>query len=132
MPSYLDLPGLSPRATPEYIEALGLPADAVPLRTEHDRLYALARLVEGAGVTVYTGPKGANWWLPASLEVNVRLAPDGTDMDERMPIGLEWALRATGCTPAEAATLAKREGPPTRGQHVEPWKRAIELLQKMT
>ena len=132
MPSYLDLPGLSPHATDEYVQALGLPADAVPLTTEHDRLYALARLVEGAGVTVYTGPKGANWWLPASLEVNVRLAPDGTDMDERMPVGLEWALRATGCTPTVAKTLAARDTAPTRGQHVGPWDRAIELLQKMT
>ena len=132
MPSYVDLPGLSPRATDEYVQALGLPADAVPLRTEHDRMYVVNRLVEGAGVTVFTGPKGANWWLPVSLEVNVRLAPDGTDMDERMPLGFEWALRATGCTPAVAKTLAARDKPPTRGQHVEPWGRAIELLQKIS
>jgi DNA polymerase I-like protein with 3'-5' exonuclease and polymerase domains len=132
MTSYIDLPGLSPRATDEYIAALGLPADAVALRSEHDRMYVVNRLVEGAGVSIFTGPKGANWWLPVSLEVNVRLSPDGTDMDERMPIGMEWALRATGCTPTVAATLAARTSAPTRGQHVEPWGRAIELLQNIS
>ncbi len=132
MTAYLDLPGLSPRATDEYIEALGLPRDAVSLRSEHDRMYVVNRLVEGAGVTIFTGPKGANWWLPVSLEVNVRLSPDGTDMDERMPVGMEWALRATGCKPSVAKDLAAREKPPTRGQHMEAWAQAIELLQKIS
>lgn len=132
MPSYVDLPGLSPRATDEYVQALGLPEDAVPLRTEHDRMYVVNRLVEGAGVTIFTGPKGANWWLPVSLEVNVRITPDGSDYEERMPFGMEWALRATGCTPAVAKTLAARTSAPTRGQHVPAWEQAIELLQKIS
>ena len=132
MPSYVDMMGLSPRATDEYVQALGLPSDAVPLRTEHDRMYVVNRLVEGAGVSIFTGPKGANWWLPVSLEVNVRIVPDGADFEERMPLNMEWALRATGCTPSVAKTLAARISAPTRGQHVEPWNRAIEMLQKIS
>jgi DNA polymerase-1 len=95
----------------DYAKALELEGEYVGTPEGRMALLLIAR--EGAGFTVFTGPEGAAFWLPVSLEVNVRIVPDGTDMDERMPVGMEWALRVQGLTPTLAKGMAARSKAPT-------------------
>ena len=116
MPSndvYIDLIGLTRQQQEkyEYVEALALEGEQVG--TPEGRIALLLASIEGAGYTILTGPEGAAFWMPVSLEVNVRVVPDGTDMDERMPLGMEWALRAGGLAPAPAKMMAARPKAPT-------------------
>ena len=104
MQSFLDLAGLSPHCTPEYIKALAI--DAVPIAPEH-RLIFLKRLREGANVRVYTGPTGAAYWLPVSIEVHVQVIPDGYEYTERCDPGLEWGLRVQGLSDTLARGMVR-------------------------
>ena len=103
---FIDVDGLARKPTPEYIEALGVEGGRIS--GEAERLSLLRRLREGAGVHVVTGPEGAAFWLPVSVEVHVDVIPDGYEMKERVEPGLEWALRANGVAPLPAAALASR------------------------
>lgn len=103
---FLDLAGLSPASTPAYVQALGLD-DTVPVYPEH-RLVMLKRLREGAGVRVYTGPSGAAFWLPASIEVHVNVVPDDYELRERCAPDMEWALQAVGVSPILARGLTRK------------------------
>jgi DNA polymerase I-like protein with 3'-5' exonuclease and polymerase domains len=100
-----------------------------------DRLDTLATLREGAGVTVLTGPAGAPFWLLASIEVNVRIVPDGLDMNERTEDEIEWALRAQGVPRTVAQNMAVGyavDSPPTERHRLHSqWVRAVELTDAL-
>ena len=126
---FLDLAGISPNATPEYLAALDMD-DATPVAPEH-RLTLLKQLRDGAGVRVITGPEGAAFWLPVSVEVRIVIAPDGYEYPDRAE-GLEWALRAQGLSERIAASLSARaaEGkePTQRSAVYEKYQAAKALL----
>jgi hypothetical protein len=108
---YVDIPALGePMAL-----ALGLTEneDTVWL-TEDARLYVLARLRDGAGVSVITSPRGGPFWSLASTEVEVHILPDDYIWKERNELRT-WSFRAAGCTTAETGQLSKRlpDKPPT-------------------
>jgi len=104
--SFIDLPGLTQTAEAEVLaDALGL--EGRRLRTQDERLHTLARLREGVGVTVYTGPLGSSFWSLASIEVKVRLEPDATEYDYRTDDVRLWSLMAVGLTAAEASALLR-------------------------
>lgn len=86
--------------------ALGVD-DAVPIYPEH-RLTMLKRLRDGAGVRIVTGPEGAEFWLPVSVEVRIVVAPDAYEYDDRCAPDMEWALRANGLSALVARGLVKR------------------------
>lgn len=135
---YIDALGLSPVLTSRtlraaYVEALGL--SGALLETEEERLQVLARLRAGAGVTVYTGPTGAPFWSLASLEVKVRVEPDGLEApvgetDERV-----WALRSAGLPATEARRMASSYDdakPPTKNHSRRgEWDRADALRSRL-
>ncbi len=126
--AYLDLPGLSRHPSADYAAALEL-GDPKWVADQHSRIDLLRRLRAGAGVTVYTGPEGAAFWQPVSIEVKVRVVPDGTDLDERCDPDIAWALGAVGLSETEAAILARRAKPPTvRHRAYDAWQRAEALL----
>ncbi|MHC5058595.1 MAG: DNA polymerase, partial [Planctomycetota bacterium] len=129
--TYIDLTGLTRQQAEvhDYVEALELEGELVG--THDGRLALLAMAREGAGFTILTGPEGAAYWLPVSLEVNVRVVPDGLDMAERLPVGMEWALRAMGVAPSPARLLAARDKPPTpKHQSYVVWAKADRLLKQ--
>jgi DNA polymerase I-like protein with 3'-5' exonuclease and polymerase domains len=114
--TYIDLLGLlndklyTPIATIKiYAQELGL--QGIALETQKERLTVLSRLVGGAGVTVVTGPSGAPFWSLASIEVKVRVEPDGYEYSERTTDKIEWALRSLGVDIPTAKVLAHK--PPT-------------------
>lgn len=125
--AYIDQLGLArdPARAEAVAEALELDGDTVLPR---DRVALLRRLRRSAGVTVYTGPSGAPFWLPVSVEVKVRIVPDGTDMKERAPADMAWALQVSGLTATEAGALARK--PPKTQQHGRwgAWREAESLL----
>lgn len=108
---YVDIPALGvPMA-----HALGLAeADDIIWLTEDARPLVLARLRNGAGVTVVTSPEGAPYWTLVSTEVEIRVLPDDYIWKERNEL-LAWSYRAAGCTTTEAGQLARRgpDKPPT-------------------
>ena len=121
--------GLSRTASPEYVEALGL--DGAQIRGQAERLSLLRRLREGAGVHVKTGPEGAAWWLPVSVEVRVDLVPDDVEMHDRCEPGMEWALRAVGVTATRARGLVRHygdKGPTKVARIYATWQDAVALL----
>lgn len=129
--NFLDLAGLSPVSTPAYVQALGL-EDTVPIYPEH-RLVFLKRLREGAGVHVYTGPSGAGFWLPVSIEVHVDVVPDGYELRERCAPDMEWALQAVGVSPLLARGLARRyvaKEPSKTLRLYDKWQEAKALLEQ--
>lgn len=103
---FLDVAGLSRNATPEYIAALNI-EDCTPIAPEH-RLTMLKRLQEGAGVHLVTGPEGASFWQPVSVEVHVDIRPDGYEYKTRHQPDLAWALQTWGVTALAAEKLAER------------------------
>lgn len=139
--TYVDLCGLSRTAEDidAYVLALGLPAEPslmdppCPITIQEHRLNILAMLRGSAGITVYTGPFGAAFWMLASPEINVRIVPDGTDYSERTTDVAEWSFRAAGATPTLATALMKRDKPPTtRAKDYPLWVRAAELQAEMS
>lgn len=106
MRRFVDLEGLDSPA-PAYLHALEVEGEVV-----EDRLNLLARLREGAGCIVYTGPKGAAFWSLVSPEVQVWVVPDGYEYRERVD-EREWAYLAVGCNAAEARELRRRDKEPT-------------------
>ena len=71
---------------------------------EPDKRYMwLARLREGAGVTVCTGPAGANFWRLASPEVRVEIVPDDYELKDRTRDCWLWAARLSGVTSLAAS-----------------------------
>lgn len=124
MRTYLDLDGLTHHPDPVwYADALGLHYDEV-VEGEDARLALLARLRQGAGVTILTGPEAAPFWGLASPEVHVRVVPDGYDFRDRYEAE-EWSYHAAGCTPREAGELLRRERPPTTRHRLHPkWEEA--------
>lgn len=92
----------------------------------------LKRLREGAGVHVLTGPEGAAFWLPVSVEVHVDVVPDGYSYGERCDPGMEWALRAVGLSPtlARGAVRHYTEGkePTTKAALRQRWDAAKTRL----
>jgi DNA polymerase I-like protein with 3'-5' exonuclease and polymerase domains len=129
MSSYIDVRGLSVGGADlamvqELTRRGDLPTDAEWLDAG-DRLALLARLVHGAGVTIYTGPFGAAFWSLASIEVKVRIVPDGTDYEDRAESPMDWALRTGGMTPTQSRSLRTMNKKPTkRSAAYEPWMRA--------
>ncbi len=129
--NFLDLAGLASAPSEAYIAALGL-EDTIPIQPAN-RLTFLKRLREGAGVHVYTGPRGAGFWLPASIEVHVNVVPDDYELREREQPGLSWALQAVGVSPILARGLAQRyeDKEPTKALRLyDKWLEAKELLAR--
>lgn len=133
---FVDLIGLTLQPNKdEYAASLNL--DGEFIRTEDDRLRLLAGLRDGAGVNVVTGPLGAPFWSLASIEVRVRVEPDGTDYDFRTQSHEAWSLMALGMTETEAVSLVRAYGqgrqPPTprHGQY-DRWVRADALRQRLS
>ena len=133
---FIDVLGLAPTflSTAErtrYIESLGL--EGTQLRTENERLQTLARLHEGAGVTVLTGPLAAPFWSWCSLEVKVRVVPD----DIEAPVGVTdltaWSLMSVGVAASAAvrhAATYSTEKPP-RGALRPQWDAAETLRGRL-
>ena len=92
----------------------------------------LKNLREGAGVHVLTGPEGAAFWLPVSVEVRIDIVPDGVELHDRCDPNMEWALRAVGLTATLARGLVRHYGPdkgPTKAARTyAAWVQAQELL----
>ena len=65
----------------QYCELLDLPNGAMFLTTEAARLTLLAKLIEGVGITIITGPIGVPFWSLVSPEVEVIVEPDGYIVD---------------------------------------------------
>ena len=112
-----------------YAAAIGL--HGTLLRTEEDRLLLLARLRNGAGVNVYTGPLGAPFWSLASLEVKVRVEPDGTEYDFRTTDMTLWSLMAGGMVQTEARRLDDKP-PTTRSAQYQRWVEADALRSRLS
>lgn len=106
-PHYIDLLGLTRQVklAEQYADELGL--EGKRIRTEDGRLKLLSQLREGAGVNVYTGPLGAPFWSLASIEVKVRVEPDGTEYNFRTKDTRLWSLMSGGLTVAKARALLK-------------------------
>lgn len=81
----------------KYANALGL-SEYTPVE---GRLGLLARLINGAGVTIITGPMGRMFWAVVSPEVKIRVMPDDYEFDERISLE-EWAAIHAG-VPADHA-----------------------------
>jgi DNA polymerase-1 len=132
--TFVDLAGLTRdgSASAEYIDALDL-GEYTPISPEH-RLTMLKRLVGGAGVHIVTGPEGAPFWLPASVEVHVDIRPDGYELKERCEPDLAWALQAVGVAPLPAAALAVRyaegKAPTPKAKVYTQFQQALLLLDK--
>ena len=95
-----------------------------------DRLYTLAALRQGSGVTVLTSPMGAKWWTLVSPQVEVRVIPDGYEYVTRCNEH-EWAIRNTAVSEKEVKGLLSRTNPPSRGSLVVPWNTAQSLLASL-
>lgn len=89
------------------IEALGL-HDAERVPNSKRRAY-LGRLLDGAGITIITGPEGVPFWQIVSPEVKIRVEPDGYEVSERLSDLREWAYRAVGASTAVSGQLLKRK-----------------------
>ena len=131
---FLDLAGLSrafgDNPSPEYIAALD--AGEVTIIDAPNRITMLRRLREGAGVHVLTGPEGASFWLPVSVEVRVDVVPDGYSFNERCEPDMVWALRAVGMSDTLARGLVRHYGdgkePTTKAASRPKWDAARALL----
>ena len=77
------------------------------------RLSTLASLVHGSGVSVITGPRGYAFWALVSPECTVRVVPDDYESSFRTTSIDEWALLASGLSPAEVKALYARTTPLT-------------------
>lgn len=112
---FIDLPGLTQQTeqAEAYAAALGLSGEYI--RSEDERLSLLLRLREGVGVQVYTGPLGAPFWSLASIEVKVKVEPDGEVYDFRTSDMTLWSLMAGGMAQTAAERLVK--APPKTAGH---------------
>jgi DNA polymerase I-like protein with 3'-5' exonuclease and polymerase domains len=129
---FVDLEGLcsQPALAEEYAQALGLSGEPFD-----DRVELLQRLRDGAGVVVVTGPLGAPFWSLASIEVQIRVEPDGIDYDYRTTDETLWSLLSVGLTETEARALAAAytvQKPPTpkHGQYAR-WGAADALRSRL-
>lgn len=89
--------------------SLSLPSDAIDIQPE-ERMGYLKRLAQGVNVYVYTGPEGAAFWLPVSIEVHVVIVPDGYEYKKRNAADMVWALQVYGVSPSKAAMLVNQYG----------------------
>lgn len=131
---YVDIPGLVEGGQPcqEYTEALQLEGTPV---SGADRLALLAKLRSSVGVTVVTGPAGVNFWSLCSIEVKVRLVPDGTDYTYRTTDLLLWGLLAAGLDVSTAENMAKgysSKAPTPKHQHYQEYIEAKNLAAELT
>ena len=100
----LDVEGLTYKAHPSTYVDLMVAECETEERIEPDERYAwLARLREGAGVTICTGPAGANFWRLASPEVRVEIVPDDYELKDRTRDCWSWAAKLAGVTPFAAS-----------------------------
>ena len=117
-PVLVDVLGLCPYSDEFSAEmvagSLGLPETAVYIREPGERLEYLAALMDGAGYTVITGPLGREFWELVSVEVQVRVEPDGYQHTDRCET-IEWALREAGVPSNDVAGLVKK--PPKTAKH---------------
>lgn len=125
---FVDLEGLAPYEDYEVQHAVA--RALCPNAEVITNRWLLAQLVEGSGVTVITGPSGIAWWSLVSPEVKVKIEPDGYEYEERVGV-FEWALRNSGASSGDAKRLSQRDTPPSRGQWVEVWARAVSLQQTL-
>jgi hypothetical protein len=133
---YVDLLGLSPTLSlaqaKTYADAIGV--KGVLLETNKERRALLLRMRHSAGLVVYTGPSGATFWSLASLEVKVRVVPDGTEYTRRTDDVRLWAALVVCDKESSARTLARRATAPKEGTlDRERWDRltkAVRLLRK--
>lgn len=124
---YIDVEGLTnAEDVGRYVGALGLSGSHV---AGVDRINLLGRLLNGAGVVILTGPEGAPFWQLASLEVKIRVEPDGYEVKERFSNRGEWAYRAVGFNTAVSRQLLSRKTPvPDDDWRYHNWSRARDLL----
>lgn len=131
---FVDISGLSlQRPLERIVSALSLPPDALPIQDSPGWKFAtLARLREGVGVEVLTGPWGAPFWTLASREVTVRIIPDGDVLEDRYPLEV-WAGLAVGLELNEATELSRREKAPTQRHRLfSKWQERQRALDYMT
>ena len=126
---FIDLEGLTTVTDARRVAgALGLEGEYID---GTDRMGLLAKLVNGAGVTVYTGPLGAAFWTGVSGEVTVRVEPDGYEVLERNKIdsdnGLSWSLRTAGLSATGVSTLMRGRSRVPTGKVAPVWHEAARL-----
>lgn len=94
----------------------------------------LRNLRAGAGVHILTGPEGAAFWLPVSVEVRIDVVPDGFEVKEREAPDMVWALQAVGMSATLARGLVRHygedKGPTARAATYDRWQQATELLTR--
>tara|TARA_Y100000310_G_scaffold13372_2_gene13650 strand:+ start:349 stop:2628 length:2280 start_codon:yes stop_codon:yes gene_type:complete len=100
----LDIDGLTYDTAPkEYVTQLTQEYETTHEIEPTERYHWLARLREGAGVTVVTGPAGAKFWRLASPEVHIEIVPDDYELKDRTRDCWSWAAGLTGVTPLAAS-----------------------------
>ena len=113
--NYVDCIGLSNGVIDgeEYAKLQGL--DGEYITDEQTRLQVLANLSASTGVTVFTGPRGRDYWSRASREVSVAVRPDNYVYTDRFG-PREWSLRANGGDSTTVRRLLKSSDPVERGR----------------
>ena len=123
-PTFVDVDGLSITDPEQTCDLLLL--EGAHIRG-HDRLPLLARLRRSVGVTVVTGPWGADFWSIVSPAVKVKVEPDGYELEGREQDLWAWAVRQQGKDRAYAKAL--NDKPPVRGERLAVFDRATALLE---
>lgn len=126
MQTFIDLVGLSTIEPRRVADALSLEGEYLTSTSERDNL--LARLVNGGGVRVITGPLSAVYWSAASVEVIIEVQPDGYLYKPRSDLDMVWSLQVHGIKKTDAVKLAAK--PPTQRHKFHETYRAAEALLK--
>lgn len=129
---FIDIAGLTQQEElrGEYLQTLQLEGTEIDPDVS-SRLLLLRQLRGGAGVTILTGPEGAPFWSLASIEVKVKIVPDGVDYIHRTSNELEWGLLAVGVEPTVAVNMAAgyADKPPTKVHRLyDKYQQAQELI----
>lgn len=119
MKTLIDLEGLTKTGDPyAYALELGLVTDDAVVIQPDERLDYLARLRDGRGYRVLTGPWGRDFWLLANSEVNVEVQPDGYRVEHRVDSVDEWSYVLAGVAPVTYRRwLDGKEPTPRHGQY---------------
>lgn len=112
----LDLDGLTNQDDKlAYALAIGIKCDEVI----SDKWGLLFQLVYGAGVTIVTGPWGAEFWTAVSPEVRIEIQPDGGTWDLRRDLD-DWCAIQVGLTTSELKKFLSK-APTTRHSKYQNW-----------
>lgn len=126
----IDIAGLTqaPVDPVVYADALGLSGYIVPPERREAVLRALVQRNEAH--TVYTGPRGLDFWLMAPPTVDVIVRPDGVELPARARLPLVPWLMVQAGTPRGEATAAARQPPKTeRARAWKPYQAALKEAQ---